>query len=155
MHGAAWWSSRARALEYLHKNRLVAIMFWLYIKNIIKYLCLNFHSIWTVTLEMTRIGSWGPFFCGDHPRVISVNTPGRPNFEPSVLKEVQDHHRSQGSHQEGDKSHSSVCVQERHGQFRAACREMHGAKWWSSRAHALELTRTGWSPSCFGNIFRI
>ena len=29
-------------------------------------------------------------------------------------------------------------MQERHRQLRAARQEMHGAKWWSSRAHALE-----------------
>ena len=35
----------------------------------------------------------------------------RANFEPRVLKEVQEHHRPQGSHQGGHESHSWVCVQ--------------------------------------------
>ena len=66
----------------------------------------------------------------------------RANFDPRALSQAQDHHWPQGSHQGGDKSHFSICVQERHEQLRDAPQEMHGAEWWSSRASALEYTRT-------------
>ena len=62
-------------------------------------------------------------------------------FDPRVLGEAQDYHRHQGSNQGGDESHSSVLVQGRHGQLRSAPQEIHGADWWSSRAHALGYTK--------------
>ena len=61
---------------------------------------------------MTRIGSWNLFICGITPGRFRYITPWRANFKLHVLKEVQDYHQPQGSHQGGGEMRAilrSVC----------------------------------------------
>ena len=74
---------------------------------------------------------------------------GKPRTITDLKEDIQEEMRA------GDESHFSLCVEERHGQLRAASQEMHGAEWWSSRANALEYTRTGETLPSFGIILRI
>ena len=48
----------------------------------------------------------------------------RAHFDRCVLREAQDHHLPQGSHQGGDESRSSVFVQGRHGLRLKKCTEL-------------------------------
>ena len=63
----SWMVAISSTCSRVHKYRLVAFIFYHYIRKIKKELCLSFHLIWRVTSEMTRIGSWCLSFVGITP----------------------------------------------------------------------------------------